>query len=233
MEYLSSLYNSKPSVVSLRRVSVCLIYILEGPRCLSPATKIRTSGKESYQHYNLSVGKETFTGQKALTIRLRGGSFRPGTTLPESKSSKIGLSNFLLGEGNLASLTSSPIPRRSFRAVQEDNRNSISESNEGSTEHAANNKRRRRNAIESLLKSEKEYTANLAILSGTFLKPMVAQKILAPKQVSLVFANIEQIETTHAEFVSQLELLDEYSSIQKLAIVLKNMVFIPYSRQTE
>jgi RhoGEF domain len=123
---------------------------------------------------------------------------------------------------------SSPAPLRSVRGVPEEDVTPKHEkiSKEQSAEFAA----KRFSAVERLVSSEKEYVAMLATLTGVFLKPLIYQKLLNPKQIGVVFANLEQIETTHVEFLAQLELLEDISASSKVSHTLRNMVLLDNNR---
>jgi hypothetical protein len=82
----------------------------------------------------------------------------------------------------------------------------------------------RKEVFDQLVISEKEYVSRVNFIIQEFFKPMQSIKSITPKQISLVFSNIEQIQKINIELLTQLETMGETFDTDKFCSILKTFV---------
>jgi hypothetical protein len=87
--------------------------------------------------------------------------------------------------------------------------------------------------IKQFCLNEKEYLADLRTLINEFLKPIISNKLMTPKQIISIFSNIEQIEIVSIEVLNHWEAINNLNDTDEISTICRSMAdrfinYIPY-----
>lgn len=76
---------------------------------------------------------------------------------------------------------------------------------EGSAAKAEKNEKHRRNVIEEIITTERDYVSDLRVVSEVFIQPLRDQQIIQPDDLMQLFSNIELIASVNREVMKEFE----------------------------